>query len=167
MAYRRCIFRTMSSADFKQLVENSVSISEMLRKYHYSPSSGTMAQIIKKRITDEKIDISHFKKNGGKGGTRPKYDLSEILVENSHYTNIDRLKKRIVKAGLLKYECEICSNNGYWNNKPLSLQLDHKNGKHNDHRLSNLCFLCPNCHSQTDTYAGRNADKTRIWTDNL
>jgi 5-methylcytosine-specific restriction endonuclease McrA len=40
--------------------------------------------------------------------------------------------------------------------KPLSLHLDHKNGKNNDHRIENLRFLCPNCHSQTATYAGKN-----------
>lgn len=39
---------------------------------------------------------------------------------------------------------------------PLTLQLDHINRVNNDHRLTNLRFLCPNCHSQTDTYAGKN-----------
>ena len=40
--------------------------------------------------------------------------------------------------------------------KKLSLQLDHINGINNDHRIENLRFLCPNCHSQTETYAGKN-----------
>lgn len=165
MAHRKSIFKTMPSDEFKQLVQDSVSVSDMLRRYNYSTSSGTMARIIKARILEEKIDVSHFKRNGGKGGGKPKYELSEILVENSHYENRDRLKKRIIRAGLLKYECANCLNNGYWNGKPLSLQLEHKNGKHNDHRLSNLCFLCPNCHSQTETYSGKNASRTKIWTD--
>lgn len=29
------------------------------------------------------------------------------------------------------------------------------NGISNDHRLFNLRFLCPNCHSQTSTYCGK------------
>lgn len=167
MAHKKSIFKTMSSEEFKQLVSESINISEMLRKYGYSSASGTVARIIKDRIINEGIDVSHFKKNDGKGNPKPKYELSEILVENSHYENIGRLKKRLVKAGLLKYECKNCSNKGYWNGKPLVLQLEHKNGKHNDHRLSNLCFLCPNCHSQTETYSGRNADRTKTWIDNL
>lgn len=36
---------------------------------------------------------------------------------------------------------------------------EHINGDHFDNRIENLRFLCPNCHAQTDTYAGKN---TRI-----
>jgi len=39
-----------------------------------------------------------------------------------------------------------------WNNKDISFQLDHINGDSRDHRLKNLRFLCPNCHSQTKTW---------------
>lgn len=46
-----------------------------------------------------------------------------------------------------------------WQSEPLSLQLHHENGDGTDNRLANLSFLCPNCHSQTDTYGGRNGHK--------
>jgi hypothetical protein len=59
----------------------------------------------------------------------------------------------------MSYECESCGLKDTWNNKKISLQLEHKNGIPNDNRLENLCFLCPNCHSQTDTYAGKRFKK--------
>jgi hypothetical protein len=82
--------------------------------------------------------------------------LEQIMVAGSEYTNNRiRLKARILAAGLLTNECAICGLGPEWQGKPLTLQLDHINGKNNDHRIENLRILCPNCHTQTDTYAGK------------
>lgn len=43
-----------------------------------------------------------------------------------------------------------------WNNKPLTLELDHKDGDKTNETRENLWCLCPNCHSQTPTFRGRN-----------
>tara|TARA_R110000851_G_C12870142_1_gene544880 strand:+ start:79 stop:714 length:636 start_codon:yes stop_codon:yes gene_type:complete len=80
---------------------------------------------------------------------------SDILVENSKYAN-STVKSRIVCGDLIPHD--ICSECGIseWNDKPISLDLDHINGVNNDHRIENLRYLCPNCHSQTPTYKGKN-----------
>lgn len=80
----------------------------------------------------------------------------KVFVENSEYVNNRiNLKERILKNGWMEYRCVECGLEGEWNGKPLVLQLDHINGRNNDHRLENLRFLCPNCHTQTPTYAGK------------
>lgn len=53
------------------------------------------------------------------------------------------------------YKCESCGVGNTYNNKPLTLQLDHKNGNSDDNSLTNLQILCPNCHTQTDTYGSK------------
>jgi len=66
--------------------------------------------------------------------------------------------KRLISEGYKSYKCEICGISD-WLNKPITLQLHHKNGIHNDNSLENLQVLCPNCHSQTDSFSGRNTRK--------
>jgi len=46
--------------------------------------------------------------------------------------------------------------------RALSIHLDHINGAGDDYRLDNLRMLCPNCHSQTETYGGRNIRQRRL-----
>jgi hypothetical protein len=61
------------------------------------------------------------------------------------------------------YKCQLCGNEGSHNNKPLALQIDHIDGKASNNDPKNLRLLCPNCHSQTDTYVSKNkGNSTRI-----
>lgn len=73
------------------------------------------------------------------------------------------LKKRLFARGR-KEQCEECGLGNQWQGKVISLQLDHINGIPNDNRLENLRFLCPNCHSQTETFAGRKTIKAKLDT---
>lgn len=152
----KSIIWTLSKEEIQDKVNQCNSISDMLEAFGYQRSNGSMSKVMKKVIDTYNIDTSHFRPFK-RTNQKPIYSLEEILVPNSKYENIARLKKRILKAGLLKYECECCGNKGEWNGKPLVLQLDHKDGNHNNHSIENLRFLCPNCHSQTNTYSGKNA----------
>lgn len=87
--------------------------------------------------------------------SNPKYSNECVFVEGSSYPR-HGIKKRILKGNLLEYKCSCCNNDGNWNGQKLVLQLDHINGVNNDHRIQNLRFLCPNCHTQQDTYAAKN-----------
>ena len=66
------------------------------------------------------------------------------------------LKKRVRGENLIPYVCAICTIGPKWNGTELVLQLDHIDGQRENNQISNLRFLCPNCHSQTPTFTGRN-----------
>ena len=68
-----------------------------------------------------------------------------------------KIVRRLLRLGW-DYHCAECGINE-WRGRPLRLHLDHINGISNDNRFENLRLVCPNCHSQTDTYCGRNRKK--------
>jgi len=70
----------------------------------------------------------------------------------SWFTRLNLIRKH----NLLPDYCSECGILPKWNGSPLRLQIDHINGNRNDNRIDNLRVLCPNCHSQTHTFAGRN-----------
>jgi DNA-binding Lrp family transcriptional regulator len=87
-------------------------------------------------------------------------DLSEILIENSKY-RCGLLKERLIQNKTFQNNCFECGLKDYWNDKKIILQLDHINGNRYDNRIENLRLLCPNCHSQTKNFAGKNIKNKR------
>jgi hypothetical protein len=103
---------------------------------------------------------------GKKGSSKPKSDgngkipLSEILDGKHPSYQTYKLKNRLISEGLKKNRCECCGVDS-WNGKQLMCELDHINGISTDHRIENLQILCPNCHSQTNTFRAKNIKKER------
>jgi 5-methylcytosine-specific restriction endonuclease McrA len=157
---KRSIIWSISKEEFETLVSRSSTIADILRYFGMNNKGGNH-HTVKRRAKYENIDLSHIAL--GKGSNKgkkfaPKKTDKEYFTTNST-TNRGSIKSRIIRNNLIPYECESCGLKDTWNNKKLSLQLEHKNGIANDNRLENLCFLCPNCHSQTDTYAGKRFKK--------
>ncbi len=122
--------------------------------------SGSYVVILKRSMTEANIDIveatKHFK--------RPK-TLDELLSIRPNERK-GNLREMLIKSGR-EYFCEECGQSPRFNGKKLVLQVDHKNGISHDHRLENLRFLCPNCHTQTDTYSWKNVRRKRLLSGQL
>lgn len=145
----------VSDEEFRIIISQSLSYSECLRKLGLQTRGGKSATILKRRIEELGCSTNHFFPYNVKP-VNARYTLDEILVKNSSYANMATLKNRLLKEGVIEYKCVICGNIGEWNNKSLTLQIDHINGINNDHRVENIRLLCPNCHSQTKTFSGKN-----------
>jgi len=79
------------------------------------------------------------------------------------------VKNVLLVKGIKEHKCEGCGITE-WNGKKITMELDHISGNNRDNRLENLRFLCPNCHSQTDTWRGRNKvsqGKTKVSDEKL
>ena len=134
-------------------MERSKTIGDVLA-YFGMRNHGSNYLTLRRRFEHEKIDFSKFNCNFGRGQLKPVRPLSEVLVEHSDFHRTC-LKKRLLKEGMLENKCYECGMLPEWNGKPLVMILDHINGVNNDNRIENLRLLCPNCNSQTDTFAGR------------
>lgn len=149
--------------ELKQAVKQSKSIAQVCKILNIYPGGGNY-KTLKIKFKKWDINIDHFTGQGWNIGLgfkpNPGKPLKEILIENSNYTNINSLRKRLINEEIFVDECFICGIKE-WNNKSITMELDHINGINNDHRIENLRLLCPNCHSQTDTHRGRNIGRLR------
>ena len=148
--FKRKIFSKYTDDELKSIVAECSNIKHITTTlklnavYHYK---------IKDFIDKNKLSIAHFK----------------VIQQNQYYNHTPHngktirsnthLKKRLLDEKKLINKCAICKMDPIWNNKPITLQLDHINGDHFNNNIENLRLLCPNCHSQTDTYTGRNCKK--------
>jgi hypothetical protein len=74
----------------------------------------------------------------------------------------ESLKKRILHES--NYKCEMCGISE-WQDKPITLEMDHIDGDPQNNSRINLRILCPNCHSQTHTFRAKNIKINRTELD--
>lgn len=121
----------------QEYTSTNISFRELRRKYKIS--GGALTNAIAK----------------GKLIPKEKKTLEELLARSKRMSTTS-LKKTLFRLNLLENKCSECGLLPVWNDKPLTLQLDHKDGNRKNNVLDNLRILCPHCHTQTSTW-GRKA----------
>ena len=146
-----------------KLVKESQSISEVARKLGMTAKGGNH-DTIKRKIKEYGISTEHFLgQSWSRNKSFTKVSIDDYL-ENKRSISSYKLKSKLIKSGLKENRCELCGLTD-WQGKEISLTLHHKDGNNCNNSLDNLQILCPNCHSQTDTFAGRNLRKNDCISD--
>ena len=144
-----------------KLIENAdkcVNMLDLCHKMGIENVGGEDYKEVKDLAKELGIELKFSYKRNVLTNYHPKININDILVENSTYKDATKLKKRLFAEGIKEQKCEKCGITD-WQGEPISLQIHHINGVHNDNRLENIQILCPNCHSQTDTYSGKNSNR--------
>lgn len=143
----------------KELLETIVpecySYAEVLRRVGLK-TEGSNPKTLQKYLHKYNIDFSHFtgkKWNTNKNNPVYRKKLLPALTEHSSLKSF-HVKKHLYNLGIKENKCDICGISE-WMNKPLVCELHHINGDTTDNRIENLIILCPNCHSQTDTFRNK------------
>nr|WP_188547058.1 HNH endonuclease [Rhodococcus trifolii] len=151
----------------REAVDQSNSIAGVLRHLGVPLSGGSHAHI-SRRIRRLEIDTSHFTGQAhlkGKSSSNRR-TAATILIRRapgSARAKPHHLRRAMLESGVVE-ECALCRLGPAWMGEPLRLHVDHVDGNPLDCRLVNLRFLCPNCHSQTPTWAGRNRSRSTART---
>lgn len=158
------ILRNMSKKkytreQFEQAVSENFSICATMKSLGQT-YNGQAYRSFYSSASEWEVDYSHFTGQACRKGKRfpPRKSIEEYLVlgqKGGNYTASHALKKRLIQSGIKTHQCESCKRKN-WMGQPIPIELDHINGCSWDNRIENLRILCPNCHSQTPTHAGKN-----------
>jgi hypothetical protein len=139
----------------KQKHTNKMTDAELIAQYNLTPTLSKLSSYF--NVPDVTI-WRRAKKLGLEfkiGGGAAKIPLEEILEGKHPHYQTNKIKHRMINSGVIENKCDSCDLTE-WLGNPLSLHLDHVDGNNHNHVRSNLRLLCPNCHSQTDTWCGKN-----------
>jgi hypothetical protein len=141
-----------SKEELEKIVNESFSMAEVISKLGYKTRNGSNDKTVKKRLEKYNISTNHFRNLRCVERTP-----QNVFCINSTVTQsvLRRWFKRISDDS----RCEICGQLKCWNNKDLTMILDHIDGDNHNNQLQNLRWICPNCNSQLPTFAGRNLNK--------
>ena len=152
--------------DYKTIQEaalKSKTIAEFLNELGIEKNKGGYR---KAHMLAEHFGVILNKSQGSNGISTSKLRLSNdsFFVKGFHRGG-ERIRKRLIALGK-EYKCDIpdCPTLGMelWLGKEIVFQVDHINGDNFDNRVDNLRFICPICHTQTETYGSKNRISKRV-----
>lgn len=128
----------------------SQSVSGVLRYLGLKPGGGAHSHV-SQAIKDFGIDFGWQGAGGGAGSTLRAEQLLTLREDLTNRVVARQLRRALREIGREEV-CEGCGLASTWQDKPITLEVDHIDGNWKDNRPENLRILCPNCHSQTETY---------------
>lgn len=142
-----------SKEEIEQFVKESYSYRQLGEKLGYNPDGGSLNKTMTEMIDKLQLDVSHFK---GQGWNKNNFDYSRFQNGRAIKRG-DAIDALVYLRG---HKCECCGNTE-WLNKPITLEIHHIDGNNQNNEMNNLQLLCPNCHSQTDNWRGKNISKEK------
>jgi hypothetical protein len=155
---KRIRIQEITFEELSLAISKATSIGEVLDYFARSKSSGNYA-LLRHRADELNLTLPRYGGGNLKAWATRRHDDETFFAPNTA-RGTHKVRKRMRERGV-PYSCSntSCRDFGIVDpivaGVPLGLEIDHLDGNHSNNTFENLRFLCPNCHSQTSTYAGR------------
>ncbi|WP_408991247.1 HNH endonuclease [Streptomyces sp. 1268] len=138
-------------------VAASHSLAGVLRALGLNYKNSAARARVKRDIEAHGLSVDHFTGQGHGRGTRSPTRKSSAEILQRLDTGASRTKTAQLRRALddigVPHLCARCGTGDTWHGRRLVLEIDHINGDRLDNRRENLRYLCPSCHSQTQTFS--------------
>ena len=150
--------------------DKEFSNQRALNAHQVAHKNGDRYSVSRKKATSKSFECLNCGKDSNwSHSTNNKFCSNNCNGEYKHRQTIKKIEDgetlgfQAMRKYLLETKgcCEECGITDTYNGKPITLQCDHIDGDNDNHSLDNLRLLCPNCHSQTETWCGRNKKDTK------
>lgn len=143
---------TITEEAAKSALENSDSLKDFIQNLGMKVNNGNYTRA--KSIIEKyglKIPTYNQSKHMENLKNKNKIPNEEYFCKGTLRSGTS-IKKRLIEDYKIEDKCSICGQGPEWNGAPLCLQVDHIDGDRFNNELNNLRIVCPNCHTQTETY---------------
>ena len=154
----KALWKTYSLEEIKQMVAETRGFKDLTKKMGYKGNTSYTNNQLRKYFEENNIDYSHYNGQAWRAGGQ---------LKNLTQNDFGVITPAIIKKHLLEereHKCECCQQTE-WLGKEIPLQVHHIDGDRKNNTRKNLMLLCPNCHSITENWCGKN--KTNVTDEEI
>lgn len=140
--------------EWQSLIDQSNSYADLLKRVGKRDDRNSYKTLREILSLYPNLSYDKMKENAAKRPRAQEVPFEEVFKKGTTYST-SLLRSKLIKHGIKSFKkCECCGISS-WQRKPIVIQLHHKDGDHTNNEIDNIAELCPNCHSQTETFSKR------------
>lgn len=154
------LWKTYSLDEIKQMVAETRGFNELSKRMGYKGNTSYTNNQLRKYFDENDIDYSHYNGQAWRAGGQ---------LTNLGQNDFGVITPSIIKKHLLQereHKCECCQQTE-WLGQKIMLEVHHIDGDRTNNTRENLMLLCPNCHSMTENWCGKNKNTRQVTDEDI
>lgn len=154
------LWKTYSLDEIKQMVAETRGFNELSKRMGYKGNTSYTNNQLRKYFDENNIDYSHYNGQAWRAGGQ----LADLAQNDFGVITPSIIKKHLLQER--EHKCECCQQTE-WLGQKIMLEVHHIDGNRANNTRENLMLLCPNCHSMTENWCGKNKNARQITDEDI